>query len=86
MKNDPMTTLLNFVLALLVIAAVGCAYLAIKRTGEQRNLSPITMQVNSKVMMVQSLISDVYNYNQQEKNPDIAKMLQPLMPRQAASK
>lgn len=86
MKNDPTTTLLNFVLAVLVIIGVWCAYLTIKRTNDQRNLAPLVMQVNAKVGQIQSLINDVNNYNQQAKSPEITRMVQNLMPKTAAAK
>ena len=78
MKSDTTTTVLNFVLAMLVILGVVFAVLAMRRTGQLRAITPVTMQVNSKMMMVQSLVADVNNYNQQAKSPDITRMLQGL--------
>jgi hypothetical protein len=86
MKNDPTTTLLNFVLAVLVIVGVVCAYFSIRWTNDQRNLTPVVMQVNAKVNQIQSLINDVNNYNQQAKSPEITHMVQGLMPKTAAAK
>ena len=86
MKNDPTTTLLNFVLAVLVIIGVVCAYLSIRWTNDQRNLTPVVMQVNAKVGQIQSLINDVNNYNQQTKSAEITRMVQGLMPKPAAAK
>jgi hypothetical protein len=84
MRNDATTTILNFVLATTIIAGVVCGYLSIKRTRDQRNLAPVAMQLNSKMMMVQSLVTDVNSYNQQAKSPEIAKMLQTLLSKPVA--
>jgi Tfp pilus assembly protein PilO len=78
MKSDTTTTVLNFVLAMLVILGVAFAILAMKRAAKLRAITPVAMQVNGKMMMVQSLVADVNNYNQQAKSPEITRMLQTL--------
>jgi len=78
MKSDTTTTVLNFVLAALVILGVVFAILAMQRTGQLRAVTPVAMQVNSRMMMVQSLVADVNNYNQQAKSPEITRLLQNL--------
>ena len=76
MKNDATVTILNFVLATTVIAGVVCGYLAITRTHVQRSVAPMVMQVNSRMMMFQSLVNDVNNYNQQAKSAELSRMVQ----------
>ncbi|HEY5042834.1 MAG TPA: hypothetical protein VIK53_12615 [Verrucomicrobiae bacterium] len=78
MKNDMTTTFLNLVLAVLVILGAIFCYLAMKRTGGLRGITPVAMQVNNKMMMVQSLVTDVNNYNKQAKSPELSNMLQTL--------
>lgn len=76
MKSDMTTTVSNFVLAVLVILGVIYAYFSIGRARELRGLAPVAMQVSNKMMMIQSLVADVNNYNQQAKSPEITQMLQ----------
>lgn len=78
MKSDTTTTALNFILAALVILGVVFALLSIMRTRELRRVTPMAMQANSKILMIQSLIGDVNNYNQQAKSPEVARLLQTL--------
>jgi multisubunit Na+/H+ antiporter MnhB subunit len=84
MKSDTTTTVLNFVLAVLVILGVVFALLAMTRTRHFRALSPYAIQANSKIMMCRSLVNDVEAYNKQAKSPEITKMLQSLQPKTAA--
>ncbi len=76
MKSDTTTTALNFILAVLVVLGVVFALLSIMRASELRRLSPVAMQVNGKMMMIQSLVADVQKYNQQTKSPEINHILQ----------
>ncbi len=78
--------MLNFVLAVLVILTVVFGYLTIKRTGEVRGITAVSMQVNSKMMMFQSLVNDVNIYNQQAKSPEITHMIQNLQVQLSAVK
>jgi len=78
MKNDTTTTVLNFVLAVLVILGVLFALLAMNRARNNRLIAPIAMQANTKAMMIQSLINDVNAYNAQAKSPEVTRMLQSL--------
>ena len=79
MKNDPMTTILNFVLAIIVIACVGFGWLASKRAANVQNMALVQNQVNAQEVRFQGLVNDVSSYNQQAKSPEIARMLQTLM-------
>ena len=85
MKNDATITILNFVLATTVIAGVVCGYLTITRTSQQRALTPVVMQVNSRMMMLQSLVNDVNTYNQLAKSPEINRMLQSVVAKPASA-
>jgi hypothetical protein len=76
MKSDTTMTVLNSILAALVLLGVIFALLSILRTRELRALTPVAMQVNGKMMMIQSLVADVNNYNQQAKSPEVTRMLQ----------
>jgi len=76
MKSDTTTAALNFILAALVILGVVFALLSIMRARELRAVTPVAMQVNSKMLMIQSLVGDVNNYNQQAKSPEVTRMLQ----------
>ncbi len=78
MKNDTTTTVLNFVLAILVILGVLFALLAMNRTRNNRLIAPVAMQANAKAMMIQSLINDVNAYNAQAKSPEVNRILQSL--------
>ncbi len=84
MKSDTTTTVLNFILAMLVILGVVFAMLSIIRTRESRAITPLVMQANSRAMMFQSFITDVNTYNQQAKSPDITRILQSLNAKPAA--
>ena len=78
MKSDTTTTVLNFILAVLVILGVVFALLSIARTREYRAIKPFVIQANSKAMMIQSLDNDVNAYNNQVKSPEITRLLQSL--------
>jgi hypothetical protein len=81
MKSDTTTTVLNFILAVLVILGVVFALLSITRTREYRAITPTVLQANSKAMMFQSLVTDVNAYNNQVKSPEITKLLLSLKPK-----
>ena len=63
MKNDTTTTVLNFVLAALVILGVVFALLAMNRTRELRQLSLNATTANSALMRAQSLANDATAFN-----------------------
>jgi hypothetical protein len=76
MKSDTTTTLLNMILAVLVVLGVVFTLMSMMRTRQLRNVQPMAMQASQKIMLIQSLAMDVNNYNQQAKSPEIARMLQ----------
>ena len=75
MKNDPTTTLLNFVLALLVIASVVCAYFAMTKTSQLRQLTVNATMANNNMMRMNALLNDVVNYNATAKSPELSKAI-----------
>lgn len=88
MKNDPMTTILNFVLAILVIAAMGLGWLATRRANNLQNAQQGAQLFQAQLALqeakFQSLVNDVSAYNQQAKSPEITRMLQTLVSQPAA--
>ena len=86
MKNDSTTIFLNWILAVFLILGVTFCLMSIWRTRDIRNLNPIAMQANTKLMMFQSLVNDVAAYNAQAKSPEVAHILQSLQPKTAPAK
>jgi hypothetical protein len=84
MKCETTNTVLNFVLAVLVVSGVFFGLMTILRTHEFRALNPLAIQANAKLMMMQSFVNDVGTYNNQVKSPEITRMLQPLLTKPAA--
>jgi hypothetical protein len=84
MKNYSTTSLLNFVLALLVILGVIFAMLTMTRTRDLRTINPYAMQAQQKAIMMQTMVNDVSTYNTQVKNPELTRILQTLQPKSAA--
>jgi hypothetical protein len=75
MKNDTTTTVLNFVLAVLVILGVAFALLTMNRTRELRTLSAAALQANNNLMRAQGLANDVLAYNATAKSPELTRIL-----------
>ena len=84
MKNDTTTTVLNFVLAALVILGVGFAILSMKRTRELRQLSLNATTANNALMRAQALANDATAFNATAKSPDLTRILQSIQPKPAA--
>ena len=83
MKTDTTTTVLNFVLAALVILGVVFALLAMNRTRELRQLSAIASTDNAILMRAQALANDTAAYNASAKDPRLAQILQTIQPKNA---
>ena len=83
MKNDNLTTALNLVLAVLAILGVIFALQTIFRTRELRTLQIQATQANAYMMGVQSLAQETIAYAQKNPNPEIQRILAPVMPRPA---
>jgi hypothetical protein len=86
MKNDATTTILNFVLATMVIICVVFGWLASKRAAEVHALQIAQNQNSLQEVKVQSLVNDVITFNQQYKSPELTRMLQILLTKPAAPK
>jgi uncharacterized protein HemY len=83
MKNDTMTTALNFVLAVLAILGVIFTLMAILRTSEMRRLAAGAAVANTELMRAQGLANDANAYNQTAKNPELTRILQTIQPKPA---
>jgi hypothetical protein len=91
MKNDTTTTLLNFVLAVLVILGVTFALMSMSRTRDVRQMQTslqLEMQkVQAGSMRAQALLNDVIAYNSTAKNPELQQIIQSAQaPAQPAAK
>jgi len=84
MKSDTTTTVLNFILAVLVILGVVFALLSITRTREFRTLTATATLDNAKLMQAQGLANDTAAYNATAKSPELTRILQSIQPKTAA--
>jgi len=84
MKSDTTTTILNFVLAVLVILGVVFALLAMNRTRELRQLSAYATIANNSMLRAQSLANDTATYNATVKSSELTRILQSVQPKTAA--
>ncbi len=83
MKNDTMTTALNFVLAVLAILCVIFTLWTILRTSEMRGLAANAATANALLMRAQGLANDANAFNQTAKNPELTRILQSVQPKAA---
>ncbi len=83
MKSDTTTTVLNFILAALVILGVVFALLSITRTREFRMLTTNATLANSALMRAQGLANDAAAYNIAAKNPELTRILATVQPKNA---
>ena len=81
MKNDTTTTLLNFMLAVLVILGVVFALMTMSRTRELRQLSLGAATANNNIMRANALLNDVAAYNATAKSPELAHAIALLQPK-----
>ena len=86
MKNDTTTTLLNFVLAVLVILGVVFALMTMSRTRDLRQLQSRAQIAQINFMRAQALANDVMAFNATAKSPELAQILQSAQPQQPAAK
>jgi len=84
MKSDTTTTVLNFILAVLVILGVVFALLTITRTRELRILSSNATLAQNALLRAQGLANDTAAFNAAAKNPELARILQSIEPKTAA--
>ena len=80
MKNDTTTTLLGFVLAILVVAGVVFAYMAMTQSSTLRKMQPAVQGEIQRFQMAsakaQSLLNDVIAYNNTAKSPELQQIIQ----------
>ena len=80
MKNDTTSTVLNFVLAVLVILGVVFAGFSIKRQHDlraiQQNLQGRMMILQNNTAKAQQLANDAINFNGKAQNAELARILQ----------
>jgi hypothetical protein len=84
MKSDTTTTVLNFILAVLVILGVVFALLTITRTREFRQLNINASLSKSALMTAQGLANDTAAFNVAAKSPELTRILQSIQPKPAA--
>ena len=84
MKNDTTTTVLNFILAVMVILGVCFALMAMMKTRELRQLTFNATIANNTIMRAASLANDTAAYNVQAKSPELTRILAALQPKPAA--
>ncbi len=84
MKSDTTTTVLNFILAVLVMLGVVFALLSIMRTREFRQLTANATLANSALMRAQGLANETAAYNATAKSPELTRILQSIQPKPAA--
>ena len=80
MKNDSTTTVLNFVLAALVILGVVFAFLNIWRTRDLRHMQVVLQAQMQRTQITsakaQQLLSEVITFNATAKNAELAQIIQ----------
>ena len=84
MKVDTTTTVLNFVLAGLVILGVVFALLAMNRTREFRQLNVNAAFANNALLRAQGLANDTAAFNAAAKSPELTRILQSIQTSTAA--
>ena len=90
MKNDTTTTVLNFVLAVLVILGVAFALMSMTRQRELRQRQ-IVLQIGVQQaqivnMRAQALANEVLTYNNTAKSAELNKILQSVLGQPAPAK
>jgi hypothetical protein len=86
MKSDMTTTVLNFLLAALVILGVVFALLSMNRTREFRKMTVEANLANNALMRAQGLANDTAAYNATAKSPELTRILAAIQPKPAATK
>ncbi|MGC9941327.1 MAG: hypothetical protein ABSE48_05795 [Verrucomicrobiota bacterium] len=84
MKNDLTTTVLNFVLVVLVFASVGFGLLAVWREPKVPVYATVALQDNNNMMKVNAILNDAVAYNATARNPELARILQAAQQKPAA--
>jgi hypothetical protein len=85
MKSDTTTTVLNYILAVMVILGVVFALLGMTRQRELRALTTNATTANAMLMRAQGLANDAAAFNISAKNPELARILQAVQPKTATA-
>ena len=83
MKSDTTTTVLNFILAVLVILGVVFALLSMTRAREFKMLSTNATLANNALMRAQGLANDAAAFNVSAKSPELERILKSVQPKPA---
>lgn len=75
MKNDLMTTVLNFVLAALVLLSVIFTLLIVRFEPKIPQIANIAVQANGKMMQINALLNETAAYNAKAHSPELARIL-----------
>lgn len=79
MKNDTTTTMLNFVLAVLVILGVVFALLTTHKVNKARAMQQPLLQASQRFQAdlgrMQALLNDVIIYNKTANSPELAELI-----------
>jgi len=84
MKSDTTTTVLNFILAVLVLLGVVFALLSMTRAREFKMLNTNATIANNALMRAQGLANDANAYNASAKSPEMTRILQSVQPKNVA--
>ena len=84
MKSDTTTTVLNIILAVLVIFGVFFAILGNTRAHELRTLTMNATVAKSTLMQAQGLANNAAAYNATAKSPELTRILQSVQPKTSA--
>ena len=88
MKNDTTSTILNFVLAVLVILGVVFAWFSIKRQHDlramQQNLQGRMVMVQNNTLRAQQLAADALAFNGKSPTAELTRILQAVQTPAAA--
>jgi hypothetical protein len=86
MKNDAMTTILNFVLAVFIVFSIAFAMLFLWHNHQYRALQFRAQNIQVVSLKAQALLRDVINYNATAKSPELNQLLQNAVNGQAPTK
>ncbi len=86
MKNDLMTTVLNFVLAGLVLLSVFFALMTIQLEPKIPALTIPASQANQNLLRISSLLNDTAVYNTTARSPELARILAILQQHKPAAR
>ena len=85
MKNDPTITFLNFVLAALVFLSIGFGALTVLREPKVQPMTTLALQDNNNIMKLNAVLNDVVAYNVTARSPELARIIQAVQQKPAAT-